>query len=306
MTDDLLQAVRDLPKVSRYLHVPAQSGCDEVLKRMKRMYTVALLRRDARPDPRDGARAWRSRATSSSASAARPRRRSRRSVRAGRAVPVQEQLHLQVQPAAGHEGRRRSSPTTCPRRSRSGGTTTCSPSRTRSAWRTTGRSSAGRSRSWSRGRASRPARRDGRDGLGQLTGRTACDRIVVFEGPERLVGQFVPVAVEDASAVTLFGRVVTTESDRSRLGREGDESDGEPSSTTWWVVGSRRSGIDPRPRARRRPRSRRRSAAAPTRAGPGPTRADRRLGAAARVPRCPRASAPGCVLSDGFYRRRAR
>src|SRR5262249_32670592 len=42
MTDDLLQAVRDLPKVSRYLHVPAQSGCDEVLGRMKRLYTVAL------------------------------------------------------------------------------------------------------------------------------------------------------------------------------------------------------------------------------------------------------------------------
>src|SRR3954451_9207759 len=42
MTDDLLQAVRDLPRVSRYLHVPAQSGCDEVLRRMKRMYTGAL------------------------------------------------------------------------------------------------------------------------------------------------------------------------------------------------------------------------------------------------------------------------
>lgn len=41
MTDDLLQAVRDLPKVFRYLHVPAQSGCDEQLKRMKRLYTVA-------------------------------------------------------------------------------------------------------------------------------------------------------------------------------------------------------------------------------------------------------------------------
>ena len=41
MTDDLLQAVRDLPKVFRYLHVPAQSGCDEMLKRMKRLYTVA-------------------------------------------------------------------------------------------------------------------------------------------------------------------------------------------------------------------------------------------------------------------------
>ncbi len=32
MTDDLLAAVRDLPKVSPYLHVPAQSGSNEVLR----------------------------------------------------------------------------------------------------------------------------------------------------------------------------------------------------------------------------------------------------------------------------------
>ncbi|MFO0918829.1 MAG: tRNA (N6-isopentenyl adenosine(37)-C2)-methylthiotransferase MiaB [Planctomycetaceae bacterium] len=44
MTDDLLQAVRDLPKCSRYLHVPAQSGCDEILKRMKRGYTIEHYR----------------------------------------------------------------------------------------------------------------------------------------------------------------------------------------------------------------------------------------------------------------------
>ena len=44
MTDDLLQAVRDLPKVCPYLHVPAQSGCNDVLKRMKRMYTVEFYR----------------------------------------------------------------------------------------------------------------------------------------------------------------------------------------------------------------------------------------------------------------------
>ena len=44
MTLDLLQAVRDLPKVSRYLHVPAQSGCDEMLSRMKRGYTIADYR----------------------------------------------------------------------------------------------------------------------------------------------------------------------------------------------------------------------------------------------------------------------
>ena len=44
MTDDLLDAVRDLPKVSPYLHVPAQSGSNPVLRRMKRGYTVEQYR----------------------------------------------------------------------------------------------------------------------------------------------------------------------------------------------------------------------------------------------------------------------
>jgi tRNA-2-methylthio-N6-dimethylallyladenosine synthase len=44
MTDDLLDAVRGLPKAVKYLHVPVQSGCDEVLKRMKRLYTVGSYR----------------------------------------------------------------------------------------------------------------------------------------------------------------------------------------------------------------------------------------------------------------------
>lgn len=44
MSDDLLDAVRELPKVCPYLHVPAQSGCNDVLKRMKRLYTVEYYR----------------------------------------------------------------------------------------------------------------------------------------------------------------------------------------------------------------------------------------------------------------------
>jgi len=44
MTNDLLQAVRDLPKLMKYLHVPVQSGCNEILKRMKRGYTVEEYR----------------------------------------------------------------------------------------------------------------------------------------------------------------------------------------------------------------------------------------------------------------------
>ena len=41
MTNDLIDAVRDLPKLVKYFHVPAQSGCDEILLKMKRQYTVS-------------------------------------------------------------------------------------------------------------------------------------------------------------------------------------------------------------------------------------------------------------------------
>ncbi|HET6881843.1 MAG TPA: TRAM domain-containing protein, partial [Pirellulales bacterium] len=57
---------------------------------------------------------------------------------------------------------------------------------------------------------SKTSRKQERDGENlQLTGRTNCDRIVVFEGNRRLIGQFLPVVVYDANAFTLFGRVVT-------------------------------------------------------------------------------------------------
>ncbi len=45
MTTELLEAVRDLPKVSPYLHVPAQSGSNRVLRRMKRGYTAEAYRK---------------------------------------------------------------------------------------------------------------------------------------------------------------------------------------------------------------------------------------------------------------------
>ena len=45
----------------------------------------------------------------------------------------------------------------------------------------------------------------------QYSGRSSCDRVVVFEGRERLVGSIVPVLIEDASVVTLFGHIVTSE-----------------------------------------------------------------------------------------------
>jgi tRNA-2-methylthio-N6-dimethylallyladenosine synthase len=38
--DDVLQVIRDCPRICRYLHVPAQSGSDRMLRAMNRGYTV--------------------------------------------------------------------------------------------------------------------------------------------------------------------------------------------------------------------------------------------------------------------------
>ena len=53
MTDDVLEAVRDLPKCVKYLHVPAQHGSDSQLKAMKRGYTIAEYR-----EMHDRAKRW--------------------------------------------------------------------------------------------------------------------------------------------------------------------------------------------------------------------------------------------------------
>lgn len=45
MTEDLLDAVADLPRVCEHIEVPVQAGDDEVLQRMKRGYTAEAYRR---------------------------------------------------------------------------------------------------------------------------------------------------------------------------------------------------------------------------------------------------------------------
>ena len=209
MTDDLLQAVRDLPVASRYIHVPAQSGCDAVLRRMKRMYTVGsyedMLARMRETVPgvavssdfivgfcgeteesfeRTVRLVERARFKNSFIFKYSPRR----GTKADELFPddVAEEVKkrrnndlLAVQTAISLQDNREF----------------------------IGREVTvlveGRSRS--------TTRREGWDGVDQLTGRTSCDRIVVFEGQQRLVGRSIQVRVEDASAVTLFGEVPSTD-----------------------------------------------------------------------------------------------
>ncbi|MFO0910596.1 MAG: tRNA (N6-isopentenyl adenosine(37)-C2)-methylthiotransferase MiaB, partial [Isosphaeraceae bacterium] len=209
MTDDLLQAVRDLPRVSRYLHVPAQSGCDEVLKRMKRMYTVALyddmLGRIHATIPnasvssdfivgfcgeteasfeKSVALVERARFKNSFIFKYSPRTGTKADTLFNDDVPedVKKRRNnelLAVQTAISLEDNRRFIGSSV--------------------------------EVLVEGASKSTAKRGDDGGPMQLTGRTACDRIVVFEGNERLAGRMVSIEVEDASAVTLFGRVPTSE-----------------------------------------------------------------------------------------------
>jgi tRNA-2-methylthio-N6-dimethylallyladenosine synthase len=209
MTDDLLQAVADLPRVSRYIHVPAQSGCDQILARMKRMYTVSFYEdmlermREAIPGvavssdfivgfcgetdesfARTVGLVERARFKNSFVFKYSPRRGTKADERFADDVPeeVKKQRNnelLAVQAAISLEDNRDLV-------GREVQVLVEGPSRT-------------------------TARKAGWDGIDQLTGRTSCDRIVVFHGHERLVGQMVRVWIEDASAVTLFGQVATTD-----------------------------------------------------------------------------------------------
>jgi tRNA-2-methylthio-N6-dimethylallyladenosine synthase len=223
MTDDLLQAVRDLPRVARYLHVPAQSGCDLVLKRMKRMYTAALYDemlgriRATVPDAAvssDFIVGFCGETEDSFAKSVRlveraqfknsfifkysPRQGTKADELYADDVPEEVKRRrnnelLAVQTAISLEDNRE-------RLGRVYEVLVEGPSK-----------SAARQPSPALRAPSPGGRGDAPGGVFQLTGRTACDRIVVFDGPERLIGQVVPVRIEECSAVTLFGQVETTE-----------------------------------------------------------------------------------------------
>jgi tRNA-2-methylthio-N6-dimethylallyladenosine synthase len=66
---------------------------------------------------------------------------------------------------------------------------------------------------------SRAAEKRGEEGDGlQLTGRTMCDRIVVFPGTRGLVGEILPVTIYDCTAHTLIGEVATAQAGPELVG----------------------------------------------------------------------------------------
>ena len=211
MTDDLLEAVRDLPKVARYLHVPAQSGCDEVLKRMKRTYSVALyddmLARIREIVPGCGISSDFIVGFCGESEASF--QKSMRLVERGR---FKNSYIFKYSPRTGtkadtlfaddvpEEVKKRRNNDLLEAQN-----VICSEDHRALIGTTVDVFVEGPSKS----AVARGGWSDG-SGIGQLMGRTSCDRIVVLTGHERLSGTLQQVQVEDASMLTLFGQVFTS------------------------------------------------------------------------------------------------
>jgi len=206
MTDDLLRAVRDLPRVSRYLHVPAQSGCDEVLRRMKRMYSVALyddmLRRIRETIP--GASVSSDFIVGFSGETEASFRKSVDLVERAR---FKNSFIFKYSPRAGtkadtlypddvpEDEKRRRNAELLAVQDRIGAEDN--------------RAFVGRTvEVLVEGPSKLKSAAVGEGGPIQLAGRTWCDRIVVFDGNPRLIGTFLPVRVEGSTPVTLLGSAV--------------------------------------------------------------------------------------------------
>jgi tRNA-2-methylthio-N6-dimethylallyladenosine synthase len=207
MTDDVLAAVRDLPKLAKYLHVPAQSGSNRVLQRMKRGYTVEDYRamhdriREQVPEAA---------VTSDfivgfcgeteldfqlSCELVRDCRFKNSFIFKYSERPGTKGAELYADDVPDDAKRRRNNDLLAIQNQIS------EEDNQPFLGRQVEVLVEGRSKAAER-------REEQGDGV-QLVGRTMCDRIVVFDGNLRQVGQILPVSIYDANAHTLFGTVVT-------------------------------------------------------------------------------------------------
>jgi len=200
MSDELLAAVRDLERVSPYLHVPAQSGSDAVLRRMRRGYTAGQYREMLS----------RIRATVPEAAitsdfivgfCGETEEDFRQTMDLVREARFKNSFIFKYSPRPGTAAaaldddvpedvkRRRNNELLALQNAIS------QEENDKFVGRTVEVLVEGPSKMDRRGHE-----------LGQLTGRTTCDRIVVFDGPAELAGQLANVRIETATALTLVGR----------------------------------------------------------------------------------------------------
>jgi tRNA-2-methylthio-N6-dimethylallyladenosine synthase len=207
MTDDLLCAVRDLDKVSHYLHVPAQSGSNRMLSRMKRGYTVEEYR-----EMLARIRATVPEATVTSdfivgfcgeteedfeqtVELVRQSRFKNSFIFKYSQRPGTKSAQLYPDDVPEEVKKRRNNELLAVQNAIS----------EEDNQPLVGR----RVRVLVEGPSKNAGRHDDGSDVLQLVGRTQCDRIAVFDGNRRQIGQLLDVAVYDANAFTLFASVLT-------------------------------------------------------------------------------------------------
>ncbi|HUG90365.1 MAG TPA: tRNA (N6-isopentenyl adenosine(37)-C2)-methylthiotransferase MiaB [Planctomycetaceae bacterium] len=221
MSDDLLQAVRDLPKVCRYLHVPAQSGCNDVLARMKRGYSVEDYRemlgriRGTLPDCAVSSDFIVGFCGESEASF-------EKSVDLVRECRFKNSFIFKYSPRPGTKADGLypdDVPETVKRRRNNELLAIQNEISEEDNAEFIGREVEvlveGPSKQAAKASGGRGPEAGGRGqdagGAVQLVGRTMCDRIVVFDGNPRLAGTLASISVHDCTGTTLIGSIVTRE-----------------------------------------------------------------------------------------------
>lgn len=204
MTDDVLEAIRDLPKCVKYLHVPAQHGSDDQLVAMKRGYTIADYR-----EMHDRAKRWMPDVAITSdfivGFSGETEEQFQMTMDLVRECRFKNSFIFKYSERPGTKAADRMPddvPDEVKRR------------RNNELLNLQNEISEADNQRFLGQRVdvlvegpSKKAAEEG-DRL-QLTGRTMCDRIVVFDGNRRQIGQTLPIAIYDANAHTLFGAVVT-------------------------------------------------------------------------------------------------
>ncbi len=209
MTERLLTTVRDLPKCSPYLHVPAQSGSDDVLKRMKRGYTVAdymeMFERIERVLPEA--------AVSSDfivGFCGETEADFEKSVRLIERCRFKNSFIFQYSVRGGTKAAERF-PDDVPREVKARRNNELLAVQNAISKEDNVRLVGSSVEVLVEGPSKKGQKSDEGGQIVQMTGRTHCDRIVVFDGNRRQAGQFLSIHIDDASSHTLIGRVATVE-----------------------------------------------------------------------------------------------
>ncbi len=209
MTERLLVTVRDLPKVCPYLHVPAQSGSDQVLKRMKRGYTVAdyleMFERVERILP--------AAAVSSDfivGFCGETEQDFEKTVQLVERCRFKNSFIFQYSVRPGTKASERLADDV-PREVKARRNNELLAVQDAIAKEDNAKLIGQVVEVLVEGPSKKSQKSDAADPVVQMTGRTTCDRIVVFDGNRRQAGQLMRVHVDDVSSHTLVGRIQTVE-----------------------------------------------------------------------------------------------